>query len=86
MRFGVPHHCLKRLLAAENKLVVRKGRGEHPHPVLFKKLGVLERAARGTMKDRNIHLEIACSIQGGHNRTRAGCMNRAAGIIFISMS
>jgi hypothetical protein len=67
MLLGVPQSFLKRFLAAEDKLIVSKRGGEHPHPILLEKPGVLERAAGRAVQDRHVNLEIAGCIERGHD-------------------
>ena len=67
MVLGISQDVFERFLTAEDELVVSKGGGENPHPVLFKQPGMLERTAGRTVEDRNVNIEIAGSIECSNN-------------------
>ena len=64
-------HRREQFAPAKNKIGVVHCCRDHPQIILLKEAGVLERAARGSVQDRNIGIQIAQCVQRSNNRTRA---------------
>jgi hypothetical protein len=72
IRLGPGQDLRESLLPAEDELVLAERGGEHAHPVLLEKTGVLERAPRGPVEDGEVDAQVTGRVEGRDDRARPG--------------